>query len=92
MGRILCIADAFDAITSIRSYKDATEPEQALKILRAESGKQFDPNLVEIFAELVEDGKVELRAPQTNPPPVLPKDEGIQPPDMDLQLTIEQMP
>lgn len=92
MGRILCIADAFDAITSIRSYKDATEPEQALKILRSESGKQFDPNLVELFAELVEDGKVELRAPQANVPPVLPIDEGIQPPDVDMQLTIEQMP
>lgn len=92
MGRILCIADAFDAITSIRSYKDATAPEEAVKILRSESGKQFDPNLVEIFAELVEDGKIQLQAPQTNDPPFLPKDEGIQPPDVDYQLTIDQMP
>ena len=47
---------------------------------------------MELFAELVEDGKVELRAPQANVPPVLPIDEGIQPPDVDMQLTIEQMP
>ena len=85
MGRILCIADAFDAITSIRSYKDATAPEEAVKILRSESGKQFDPNLVEIFAELVEDGKVKLCTPRSNEPlPVLPRDEGIQAPDVDL--------
>ncbi|MBQ8586046.1 MAG: diguanylate cyclase [Butyricicoccus sp.] len=72
MGRILCIADAFDAITSIRSYKDATPPDEAIKILRAESGKQFDPNLVEIFASLVEDGKLELHnvsAPSVPLPP-----------------------
>ena len=60
-GRILSIADAFDAITSVRKYKDACSPEEAVKRLRAESGKHFDPHLVETFIELVESGKLEIR-------------------------------
>ena len=64
-GRILCIADAFDAITSVRNYKQAIPVPQAVEILRSEAGHQFDPNLVEIFASLVENGSLELHAPKT---------------------------
>ena len=59
-GRILSIADAFDAMTSIRNYKDAMTPQEAIQILRAEAGKQFDPILVQTFIELVESGEIEL--------------------------------
>jgi len=62
-GRILCVADSFDAITAIRNYKVAVPVKDALAILRSEAGKQFDPHLVEIFCELVENGKIELRDP-----------------------------
>ena len=55
-GRILSIADAFDAITSTRSYKKAMSKEKAVEILKAEAGKQFDPKLVDLFVELVENG------------------------------------
>lgn len=71
-GRILCVADSFDAIVSIRNYKEATPVNEALAILRSEAGKQFDPNLVEIFAELVENNKIELRLPPPKPTPELP--------------------
>lgn len=82
MGRILGVADAFDAITSVRTYKDASPPSAAIKILKAEAGKQFDPQLVEIFCELVESGKLELQSQRAgSPPPPPPPDEGIQPPD-----------
>ena len=59
-GRILCIADAFDAIISVRNYKDAISVPRAIEILRSEAGKQFDPKLVEIFVELVESGVLKL--------------------------------
>ena len=62
-GRILCIADSFDAIISIRNYKDATPVKEALSILRSEAGKQFDPNLVEIFVEMIENNKIDLKLP-----------------------------
>ena len=68
-GRILCVADSFDAIVSIRNYKDATPVQDAIAILRSEAGKQFDPNLVEIFVELVENNKIELRIPPSTKSP-----------------------
>ena len=62
LGRILCIADSFDAMTSERTYKPALTVEQALTILRQEAGKQFDPKLVMIFVDLVKSGSLEIRS------------------------------
>lgn len=63
-GRILAIADAFDAMTSVRSYRDAMTKEAAVRILRIEAGKQFDPHLVRTFIELLDSGNLELIVPQ----------------------------
>ena len=49
MGRIAAVADVFDALTTRRSYKPAMGIEKSLKILRQESGKHFDPEVVETF-------------------------------------------
>ena len=59
-GRILCIADAFDAMTSKRSYKEAFSTDYALKEIIENSGTQFDPHLAEIFAELVRNGDIKV--------------------------------
>lgn len=48
-GRIVAIADVFDALTSVRPYKPAWPVEDALELLRRESGRHFDPQLVELF-------------------------------------------
>jgi putative two-component system response regulator len=49
------IADVFDALSSRRAYKDAWTEEKVLEFIRAESGRHFDPELVEIlFARLDE--------------------------------------
>ena len=61
MGRILCIADAFDAMTSVRSYKKSFPVERAIQVLLEEAGRQFDPRLVPIFVELVQSGTIELK-------------------------------
>jgi len=53
MSRIVAIADTFDAITSIRPYKKALNKEIAKLEIKKNKGKQFDPNLVSIFLELV---------------------------------------
>lgn len=60
-GRILCIADSFDAITSDRTYKKAISVPEALDMMRAESAGQFDPRLIDIFIDLVENGDIELQ-------------------------------
>jgi putative two-component system response regulator len=48
-GRMVSVADVFDALTSERPYKPAWSVEQAVDYLRRESGEQFDPALVDLF-------------------------------------------
>lgn len=50
-GRIAAIADVFDALTSERPYKKAWPVEEAINLLREESGKHFDPRLVDLFIQ-----------------------------------------
>ncbi|KZY40811.1 two-component system response regulator, partial [Pseudoalteromonas shioyasakiensis] len=52
-ARIVAIADVFDALTSERPYKKAWPEEEAIKLLRSESGKHFDPNLIEPFISVL---------------------------------------
>lgn len=69
-GRCLALADAFDAMTSRRSYKAAYSVEYALEQIRAGAGTQFDPQLVPVFVRLVEEGSIqapEREHPQPEP-------------------------
>lgn len=59
-ARCLCIVDAFDAMTTDRPYRRALSVEQAIYELRLCSGTQFDPQLVEVFVKLFEEGKIEV--------------------------------
>lgn len=54
-GRILAVADVFDALTSKRSYKEQWEMQDALDLLKKERGAHFDPRLVDIFLDNLED-------------------------------------
>ncbi len=51
VGRIVAIADVFDALTSVRPYKESWSVEDAVTHLQAQAGKQFDPRLVSLFVE-----------------------------------------
>ena len=77
-GRILCIADSFDAITSVRNYKPAISLQEAITIMRSEAGKQFDPVLVDVFIDHLENGKIELRTGQN--------DSAVQPAQLEQEL------
>lgn len=50
-GRVSALADVFDALTSERPYKKAWSVEKALNFIRSESGKHFEPRLVELLEE-----------------------------------------
>lgn len=50
-GRIVAIADVFDALTSERPYKQAWPVEEVVAFLREQSGQHFDPDLVELFIQ-----------------------------------------
>ena len=72
-GRICAVADTFDAVTSERSYKPAYSNDIALRILREESGKQFDPRIVEVFFECFDESsrcsrstRIPSRPPKSN--------------------------
>ena len=49
VGRIVAIADVFDALTSERPYKAAWSVEDAVQLINDESAKHFDPDLVALF-------------------------------------------
>jgi HD-GYP domain-containing protein (c-di-GMP phosphodiesterase class II) len=57
MGRIIAVADAFDAMTSDRPYRHAMTRAEALEQLKIEAGHQFDPALVRIFMKHLTDVK-----------------------------------
>ena len=52
-SRLVALADAYDAMRSDRSYQREIPPEQALGILRQQSGKLFDPVLVSLFIRMM---------------------------------------
>jgi HD-GYP domain-containing protein (c-di-GMP phosphodiesterase class II) len=52
MGRIICLADCFDAMTTTRTYRQAMPLEAALADIRRCAGTQFDPGLTESFLNI----------------------------------------
>jgi HD-GYP domain-containing protein (c-di-GMP phosphodiesterase class II) len=53
-ARVLCIADAFTALTSRRTYRKQYSQQEALDIMAAEAGTTFDPELFATFRRMVE--------------------------------------
>lgn len=48
-GRLMAVADVYDALRCVRCYKDAMPHDKVVEIIREESGKQFDPDVVDAF-------------------------------------------
>jgi putative two-component system response regulator len=53
-GRVVSIADVYDALTSERPYKRAWSSDDALAYIRSETGKSFDPALIPAFLQQIE--------------------------------------
>ena len=81
-ARIIAVADAFDAMTQPRAYKDGMPVDEAFERLRRGAGHQFDPRIVELvqsypvkeqWREIACNGKLDekraLEAARTAPPP-----------------------
>jgi len=54
LGRVMAIADVYDALVSVRPYKKAYTHDEAVEIIKKGSGTQFDPSLVKIFVKVSE--------------------------------------
>lgn len=57
-ARIVCVADAFDAMTSTRPYRKALPDEEGLKRLKEAAGTQFDPKVVEALCKAYDKGLI----------------------------------
>ena len=53
-ARILAVADSFDAMTTDRPYRKGMPPWQAREEITVNSGKQFDPHVVEAFKRVID--------------------------------------
>lgn len=57
VARIIGVADAYDAMTTARTYRAPLGTRQAIEELRRSSGSQFDPEFVTTYVELIESGR-----------------------------------
>lgn len=57
-ARIFAVIDVWDALTNQRSYKKAFHPERAIEIILSESGTHFDPNVVKVFVDYLDEKKI----------------------------------
>jgi putative nucleotidyltransferase with HDIG domain len=58
IAKIVAVADAFDAMTTTRSYQDPIGPDEALRQLESKSGSQFDSEVAGAFVRLVREGRL----------------------------------
>ncbi|MCL2387618.1 MAG: response regulator [Defluviitaleaceae bacterium] len=52
LGRIMAIADVYDALVEVRPYKDAFTHEKAVEIIIKDKGSHFDPTLIDLFEKI----------------------------------------
>jgi response regulator RpfG family c-di-GMP phosphodiesterase len=54
-GRIVALVDVFDALSHSRCYKEAWPIDKVLQLLEEEKGEHFDPRLVELFIQNIDE-------------------------------------
>ena len=60
IGRIICVADSFDAMNSSRCYRSNLTKDMILSELVNNKGKQFDPKIVDCLLELIDIGEISI--------------------------------
>ena len=59
VARIICVCDAFDAMSSTRIYRAQLEDDKIIEQLESNKGKQFDPEIVDVFLKCIENGETD---------------------------------
>jgi hypothetical protein len=67
-GRIVAVADVFDALTSHRVYRDAFSVEKAVEMMLDQSGRHFDPVLLHTFMEVLDSSGTDARTRERSNP------------------------
>ncbi len=60
-SRIIAIADAFDSMVSNRAYRKSKTPQEAIEVIKQGAGQQFDPDLVQIFINILPEALNEIK-------------------------------
>lgn len=60
-AQIIAIADAYDSLTSTRSYRKGISQERAIQMLEQKIGTQFAPKVVEAFKAIIDDAMIEIK-------------------------------
>jgi HD-GYP domain-containing protein (c-di-GMP phosphodiesterase class II) len=60
IARMICVADAFDAMNSNRVYRKRLTREHILSEIETNKGKQFDPKIADILLRLIKEGKINI--------------------------------
>lgn len=64
-GRVLCVVEVFDSLSTKRSYKDPWDLQKTMDFFEAQSGRAFEPEVLDVFLRLLEEnGEDWLQAPQ----------------------------
>ena len=66
-SRIVAIADALEAMTTTRPYREAMSPEAAAAELRSAAGTQFDPGVARVLVDLLQRGALRIEAGEAVP-------------------------
>ena len=75
VGRILAVCDAYDAMASNRPYRPALSESEVLKEIETNRGKQFDPQIADLFCEIRPD-QLSQQEPSSSDRPTLLLSEG----------------
>jgi putative two-component system response regulator len=66
-GRILCVVEVFDSLTTRRSYKNAWSLQKTIDYFESQAGRAFDPEILDTFLRLLEvNGQAWLEAPKAD--------------------------
>ena len=68
-GRITAMSDVFDALANTRVYKPAWELDRILDLFKEEKGEQFDPDLVKVFLDNIDEFVTIKETYKDEPPP-----------------------
>jgi putative nucleotidyltransferase with HDIG domain len=72
LGRLLGVADFFDAVTSTRAYRDAIPADEAIEMVKKASGKHFDPAVAAAAIRLYDRGAFNVDSPPSEIRPGFP--------------------
>lgn len=88
-GRIVAIVDVFDALTSNRVYKEAWPTEKAIEYIKDQREKQFDPEVVDAFLNIV-DNIIRIKSVKSDGPSTKPIIQQIINGDITIEELIER--